>query len=1270
MPLLGQVQPVVVPPEVPWYEGGWVVFLAILLLIAVPYILGGVIARALRMNDYGWKLGIILTVLSIGLAIDLVRWPPQLGIDLRGGVKLIYELDQSKLQSGNVDELIRAVADEANKVGGFTKKKADVVPLSDQKLQVKLPTADAKTIDEIKTALGKLVVGNVASPLTLAEQHTVDASTLLTYSVKTAKRDVKMDDIVKAVGKRVNPGGQREVAIRTVGSNQIEVAIPNVDQSEIDYIKKKIATAGALEFRIVADSRSPNDLSAVDAARREIDNPSNDVSDGQQIIARWADVRPGLNIQDGWVTRELTKGHKQVLILLDDYNVTGADLTNAMTGFGQSGPQVQFSFSDAGGRRFGEMTGSNLPKANGERRELAIVMDNTLMSAATIQSKITTNGEITGTFTEDEVRFIVDVLNAGSLPAALEKDPVSEDRISPELGRDTIRASAQAMIISTLAVLVFMLFYYRFAGIVADLAVLFNLMLVLALMILVKAPFTLAGLAGLVLSVGMAVDSNVLIYERMREEKERGAAMRMVIRNGFGRAMATIIDTHSTTIITGIVLYLIGTEQLRGFAVTLVLGLAVNLFTAVFCARVVFDIWERKRWLTKLKMLKLFGETSIDFVSVMKPAITVSILIVVVGVACAFLRGKDLFDQDFRGGSEVQVVFQPGLTPPMTDNEVRKILDARPHSKDQPDILPDVTVNAVMSAEGGQGTQYIIRTSNDQTTEVKHELAKLFGDKLLTNSVTMSEPQKIVAMPAATPQTPKPETPKTETPKTETPKTTEPAKTSPEPAKAGESPKTTDKAAPPAVPPTAPKTETPKAETPKTETPKTAVPHKSNDGKSSLLLPKLRSRLLVGAMGLMFAVNNSQTLLAADQPATTPPAAAKTAAAKTDAAKTDAAKTDAAKTDPAKTEPAKTETPKAPSAEAPKTESPKTETPKSEPPKTETPKTEIPKTGTPKTETPKTGTEPKSTTPPPSSTSPGSAGTPSFGLAPSTDDFPGGTEVTLKFDQPLKYGAVADVLDQIIGDQKGVSREQRVRYELSNPKYLPGDVRPYDTWTLRLSPSPEQSKPILDKLRETMKTTPVFLGDSKIGGRVAEGTRLTAVYALVASIAMIVVYIWIRFQNVIFGLGAVVALIHDVLVTVAALAISSYIAPYFGFLMVQPFKISLNVVAALLTICGYSISDTIVIFDRIREVRGKSPDLTKETINVSVNQTLSRTVLTVFTVLLVTLILYISGGEAIHPFAFTMLIGLISGTYSSVYIAAPILLWLRTSKPMQRARVE
>ena len=174
----------------------------------------------------------------------------------------------------------------------------------------------------------------------------------------------------------------------------------------------------------------------------------------------------------------------------------------------------------------------------------------------------------------------------------------------------------------------------------------------------------------------------------------------------------------------------------------------------------------------------------------------------------------------------------------------------------------------------------------------------------------------------------------------------------------------------------------------------------------------------------------------------------------------------------------------------------------------------------------------------------------------------------------------------------------------------------------------------------------------------AGNTRLVAVYALVASWICIIIYLWVRFQGVAFGVAAVIALIHDVFVMLGGIAISIYIAPFLGFLMVEPFKINLPIVAAFLTIIGYSVNDTIVVFDRIREVRGKDPSLTRKMVNDSTNQTLSRTLLTSFTVFLVVVVLYFFGGDAIHGFAFALIIGVATGTYSSIYVAAPILLWL------------
>jgi SecD/SecF fusion protein len=231
-------------------------------------------------------------------------------------------------------------------------------------------------------------------------------------------------------------------------------------------------------------------------------------------------------------------------------------------------------------------------------------------------------------------------------------------------------------------------------------------------------------------------------------------------------------------------------------------------------------------------------------------------------------------------------------------------------------------------------------------------------------------------------------------------------------------------------------------------------------------------------------------------------------------------------------------------------------------------------------------------------------------------------------------------------------------FELANPDWQEGSSNAFGTWTLRIPTTESEAKQLLERLEARFGQTPVWSSSNKIGPQVAGKMRNTAIAALVASWFGIIVYVWIRFQNLVFGLAAVVALVHDVLVTVAALAASSWLAGFLGFLLIEDFKISLTIVAALLTIVGYSINDTIVIFDRLREIRGKSPDITPAMVNLSLNQTLSRTILTSFTVLLVVVVLYGFGGPGIHGFAFSLLVGVISGSYSTIYIASPFVLWL------------
>ena len=229
---------------------------------------------------------------------------------------------------------------------------------------------------------------------------------------------------------------------------------------------------------------------------------------------------------------------------------------------------------------------------------------------------------------------------------------------------------------------------------------------------------------------------------------------------------------------------------------------------------------------------------------------------------------------------------------------------------------------------------------------------------------------------------------------------------------------------------------------------------------------------------------------------------------------------------------------------------------------------------------------------------------------------------------------------------------------LSNKNWDGASSEPFNSWTLQLSNPPDQAAQILQKLETKLSATPVWLAANQIGTSVAGDKTRMALVALVASLIGIIAYLWVRFEHLSYGLAAVIAVLHDVLVTIGAIAVSYWLKDVLGFLQVEEFKISLSVVAAILTIIGYSLNDTIVIFDRIREVKGKSPHLTVDIINTSINQTLSRTILTSLTVLIVVVILYFFGGQGIHGFAYALVVGVIAGSYSTIFIASPILLWL------------
>lgn len=274
------------------------------------------------------------------------------------------------------------------------------------------------------------------------------------------------------------------------------------------------------------------------------------------------------------------------------------------------------------------------------------------------------------------------------------------------------------------------------------------------------------------------------------------------------------------------------------------------------------------------------------------------------------------------------------------------------------------------------------------------------------------------------------------------------------------------------------------------------------------------------------------------------------------------------------------------------------------------------------------------------------------------------TTATLEFGTSLQDPALRESLAKV--DENGVrARLERaarrlgyegIKVEVKAPAGASAESVAGTVWEVTIHLPEADAKAVIDAAQAAVSQRPIFPSSSRIGGLVAGNTQVLALVAMLVSCLAIVAYVWFRFHKVIYGLAAVVALIHDVTITVGAMAVSVYLTSVLGFLQVEDFKISLAVVAALLTIVGYSINDTIVIFDRIREVRGKIPVLTGDMINDSVNQTLSRTTLTSLLTLLSTVILYFFGGPSIHAFAFAICIGIVVGTYSSIYIASPLLL--------------
>ena len=375
---------------------------------------------------------------------------------------------------------------------------------------------------------------------------------------------------IEIIRNRIDQYGVAETSITKQGDKWIMVQLPGVSNPQ--RAEELIGKTAMLEFRIVK-----NDTTEAQKAFEKLETTEKPFDDNGNLIPEIAKLVPA----GSQILRNKDGGYS---LVTDKATVTGADLENArVVMMSDNGyPAVSFTFNAEGAKKFGQLTGANL------NRQLAIVLDNTIQSAPVVQSRITKDGQITGSFTPEEARALAIVLKAGALPAPVKV--IEKKTIGPTLGEDSIKSGLSASALAFVLILLFMMIYYKAAGFIADIALLLNFVLTVAIMSYFSATLTLPGIAGMILSLAMAIDANVLIIERMREEKCAGRPVHEIINLGYDKAWSAIFDSNITTIIVGACLLQFGTGPVKGFAVTLIIGLLVSLFTAVFVTRAIYEL--------------------------------------------------------------------------------------------------------------------------------------------------------------------------------------------------------------------------------------------------------------------------------------------------------------------------------------------------------------------------------------------------------------------------------------------------------------------------------------------------------------------------------------------------------------------------------------------------------------------------------------------------------------------------------------------------------
>ena len=493
-----------------------------------------------------------------------------LGLDLQGGLHLVFEVEGDKAVEASAERFTRLIRDTLQK-----KKLQSEVKRNGLQIEISPMSQEISTV--IKENYPNLETVSAGQNLVLA----------IAEKEKKAIKDNAANQALETIRNRIDQFGVSEPTIQRQGENELVVQLPGVKDPRraIDLIGK----TAQLEFKLL-DEESP-----LAAQLPQSIAPSEE----EGVLKQFADKLPEGDeiLFEKKVNKETGVVRKMPILLKKEAVMTGDLLSEARVSLDNkfSEPYVSMTFNEEGARRFEEVTGANVKK------RMAIILDNTVYSAPVIQEKISGgNAQISGSFTMEDAKDLSIVLKAGALPAPLKM--LQNVTVGPSLGEDSIKASKLAGLVGTLATIIFMLIYYRGSGLIADFALILNIVLLFGAMASLNATLTLPGIAGIILAIGMAVDSNVLMFERIRDEIRTGKPPRSAIDSGYDKAFATILDSHVTTLITAAVLFQFGSGPIKGFAVTLSLGVAINLFTALVGTKSIFDLITSKYKVVRLSI--------------------------------------------------------------------------------------------------------------------------------------------------------------------------------------------------------------------------------------------------------------------------------------------------------------------------------------------------------------------------------------------------------------------------------------------------------------------------------------------------------------------------------------------------------------------------------------------------------------------------------------------------------------------------------------------